>query len=270
MSPTGAPRARIASRHNALVRAARDLHKVAGRREQRAFLAEGTRLVLDALDAGARPSVAFVAPELLERRPEGARVRQALAGTRVVETTPELLQWIADVETTQGVVVVFPLPEGGHAGEPGHLVVVLDGLQDPGNVGTILRSSLASGLVSTVVVRGGADPYGPKAVRAAAAALFHLRVIRPTDEELAALLAGRPVWLAEARTGTPYDRVDWRTPSALVVGSEARGPSEPMRRLGAGSVHIPIAGPVESLNVGVAASIIAFEAARQVAAATTA
>jgi TrmH family RNA methyltransferase len=270
VEPAGAARARISSRHNPLARAAHELHTAAGRREQRAFLAEGIKLVLDALATGARPSLAFVAPELLERRPEGARVRQALAGTRVVETTPELLRWIGDVETTQGVVVVFPLPEGGRTGPAGHLLVVLDNLQDPGNVGTILRSMLASGLVSTVVVRGGADPYGPKAVRAAAAALFRLRVIRPTDEELAVLLAGRPVWLAEAGTGTPYDRVDWRAPSALVVGSEAHGPSEPVRRLATGSVHIPMRGPVESLNAAVAASIIAFEAAQQVAAATTA
>jgi TrmH family RNA methyltransferase len=246
-----------------LVRDARELLKPRGRRDQGAFLAEGVKLILDALGAGARPQRSFVAPELLERRPGGVDLLAQLDPATTVETSPELLAWLADVETTQGVVAVFPLPDEHVPEDPGHLVVVLDGLQDPGNVGTVLRSAVGSGLVRTIVVRGGADPFGPKAVRAAAGALFHLSIVRGDEA-----LAERPLWLADTVGDRSYDQVDWREPSALVIGSEAAGPSPELRARAAGVVSIPLRGPIESLNAGMAASIILFEAARQLASTT--
>jgi TrmH family RNA methyltransferase len=218
------------------------------------------KLLLDALERGALPRRVFVAPDLLGRRPDGARLRATLDPAVIVETTPDLLAWLADTETTQGVVALFPLPGERVPDDPGHLVLVLDGLRDPGNVGTVLRSAVGSGLVRTVVARGGADPFGPKAVRAAAGALFRLAVVR--DDRA---IDGRPVWLADAGGERSYDSVDWRQPCALVVGSEAAGASPEMRARATGRVSIPLRGPVESLNAGIAASIILFEAARQAA-----
>jgi RNA methyltransferase, TrmH family len=256
-------RGRITSRANPLVREARDLLSSRGRREQSAFVAEGVKLVRDALRAGARPLRAFVVPELLKQRDGGAALLAELDPAKTIETSPELLAWLADTETTQGIVSVFPVPEERAPADAGQVVLVLDGLQDPGNVGTVLRSAVGAGLVRTVVVRGGADPFGPKAVRAAAGALFHLAVVR-TDESL----VGRPIWLADMDGDRSYDRVDWRAPSALVLGSEAGGPSPEMRARATGAVSVPLRGPVESLNAGIAASIILFEAARQLASTT--
>lgn len=256
-------RGRITSRANPLARQARDLLTARGRREQSAFLAEGVKLVRDALQSGARPVRAFVAPELLDRRAGGAELLARLDPDATVETSPELLAWLADTETTQGVVAVFRIPEERVPADPGPIVLVLDGLQDPGNVGTVLRSAVGSGLVRTVVARGGADPFGPKAVRAAAGALFHLSVLREDD-----VLADRPIWLADMAGSHRYDQVDWRARSALVVGSEASGPSPEIRARAAGTVSVPLHGPVESLNAGIAASIILFEAARQLASPT--
>jgi TrmH family RNA methyltransferase len=176
----------------------------------------------------------------------------------MIEAAPELLSWLADTETTQGVVAVFDRPALREGADEGQVVLVLDGLQDPGNVGTILRSALASGLVTSVVARGGADPFGPKAARAAAGALFHMRFVDTIPE-------GRPVWVADRDGELPYDQVDWRQPCVLVVGSEAAGPSAEMRAEASGRVSIPLRGPVESLNAAVAASILLFEAARQTA-----
>jgi TrmH family RNA methyltransferase len=158
---------------------------------------------------------------------------------------------------------VFPIELAALDVDPGRLLLVLDGLQDPGNLGTIVRSAVGSGVVGTLAVRGGADPFGPKAVRAAAGALFRLPVARPGDAELAEALRGRRVWLAEAGRGERYDRVDWRGPGALVIGSEAGGASPRLRDLATGRVSIPLSGELESLNAGVAASILLFEAARQ-------
>jgi TrmH family RNA methyltransferase len=200
----------------------------------------------------------FVDRARLERGEAGRSLLGRLDPGAIVEVGESALAAIADTRTPQGVAAVFPIELAEVA--TGRIVLVLDGLQDPGNVGTAIRSAAASGLVETVVVRGGADPFGPKAVRAAAAAVFAVRVARPSDAELPRLLAGRDVWLAEADADRAYDAVDWNRASALVVGSEARGPSDELRALATGSVSVPLTGPVESLNAAVAASIILFHA----------
>ena len=200
----------------------------------------------------------FVDRARMERGEAGRALLGRLDPGGIVEVGESALAALADTRTPQGIAAVFPIQLAEQA--TGRIVLVLDGLQDPGNVGTAIRSAAASGLVQTVVVRGGADPFGPKAVRAAAAALFAVRVARPSDAELPRLLAGRDVWLAEAEAERAYDVVDWSRPSALVVGSEAHGPSDQLRALATGSVSVPLAGLVESLNAAVAASIMLFHA----------
>jgi TrmH family RNA methyltransferase len=92
---------------------------------------------------------------------------------------------------------------------------------------------------------------------------FHLPLVSAGWDDLAQRLAGLDLWLAEARAGTSYSSIDWRRPSALIIGSEAAGPSAPARRLAASQVHIPMPGRAESLNAAIAAAVILFEAARQ-------
>jgi TrmH family RNA methyltransferase len=251
----------VRSASNPLVRAARELRLAAARRERGEFLAEGVRLVADAIALGARPRKVFVVPERLGRSGGGRALLERLDRSVVVAVAHDAMAALSDTRTPQGVAAVFPIELTGRAVGP--IVLVLDGLQDPGNVGTAIRSAVASGLVETVVARGGADPFGPKAVRAAAAALFAVRVSRPADDELPDLLRDRAVWIAEATAERSYETVDWRRPCALVIGSEARGASPELRALATGSVGVRLRGPVESLNAGVAASIILFEAARQ-------
>ncbi|HEY3081896.1 MAG TPA: RNA methyltransferase [Chloroflexota bacterium] len=243
------------------MRAARELRQAAVRRERGEFLAEGVRLVADALALGARPRRVFVDRDRLTRSDGGRALLERLDPTTTIAIGDAAMEALADTRAPQGVAAVFPTELTDRAAGP--IVLVLDGLQDPGNVGTAIRSAVASGLVETVVVNGGADPFGPKAVRAAAAALFAVRVARPTDDELPGLLRGREVWIAEAIGQRSYDAVDWRRPSALVIGSEATGASPALRALATGTVGVPLRGPIESLNAGVAASIILFEAARQ-------
>jgi TrmH family RNA methyltransferase len=221
------------------------------------------RVVGDALAAGARPRRVFVAPDLLARVRGGPELLRQLAPLGPVELGQAAFAAIADAETPQGVAAVFPIEPARLDPDAGPLLLVLDGLQDPGNLGTIVRSAVGAGVVGALAVRGGADPFGPKAVRAAAGALFRLPIARPDDDELVAALGGRQVWLAESLGGERYDRVDWRPPGALVIGSEAGGASPELRRLATGRVSIPLRAGLESLNAGVAASILLFEAARQ-------
>ena len=110
---------------------------------------------------------------------------------------------------------------------------------------------------------GTVDAYNPKVVRAAMRAHFHLPLVALSWEALTRRLAGLAFWLAEARSGPTYYQVDWRVPSALIIGSEAAGPSPAARGLAHHAVSITMPGQAESLNAAVAAGAILFEAARQ-------
>lgn len=253
----------IVSAANSLVREARALHTAAGRREAGAFLGEGVRLVSDALDLGARPLRFYVERERLERTTAGRALTARLDASRIVEVSGPAARALGDAETFQGIAATFPL-EVADPGEPaGPILLLLDGVQDPGNAGTLLRSAAAAGLTRLVAVRGGADPFGPKSVRAAAAALFALRIARLTDGTIDRLLGGRRLVVADAHGAQLYDRFDWTEPTVLVVGSEARGPGDDLLQRADARVQIPLAPGIDSLNVGVAASILLFEAARQ-------
>ena len=142
----------------------------------------------------------------------------------------------------------------------------LSGVNDPGNAGTLLRSADAAGVDLVVFCDDSVDPYNPKCVRAAAGSLFRIPTIRAADatatlKDLRA--AGVRTLGLVARGGTDYDTVDYAVPSAVVVGSEAHGLPPTVESLVDEKVTIPMRGPIESLNVGMAGTIVCFEALRQ-------
>ncbi len=253
----------ISSPENPKVKEMRSLHRRSARYGERLFLVEGVRLVEEALAAGLPLRLAFCVPERLQETERGQALLSRLEPSPAAfRTTPALLDSMADTVTPQGVVAAVPLPE--LPARPGGLLLVLDGLRDPGNCGTILRTAEAAGVSLVYCAPGTVDPFSPKVVRAGMGAHFHLplRVARGWSE-IAAALAGRQVLLAEVHGGRPYDAVDWGRPTALIVGGEATGPGEEARRLATGSVSIPMAGAAESLNAAVAAGILLFAALRQ-------
>ena len=141
--------------------------------------------------------------------------------------------------------------------------LVLDRIGDPGNLGALLRTADAAGLQAVFLAPGTVDAYNPKVVRSALGAQFHLPLAQATWEELAERLAGLEVWLADVREGLPYHQVAWRSPSALIISSEAEGPSREALQFTSRRVTIPMPGRAESLNAAIAAGILIFEAARQ-------
>lgn len=237
----------------------------AAREESGLAVLEGVRLAEEAIAAGLELVYALYTEELAARE-RGARLLQALQaeGVPLHLVTPETLVRAADTLAPQGVLALFR-PRRFHLGElPPGLVVLLDGLQDPGNLGTVIRSLEAFGGAG-LVVAGGVDPYNPKVIRAAMGSLFRLPVVKCEVEE--ALLAlkgqGRPCFVADAGGAlTP-----WQAPltgsAVLVIGNEGAGPSAAARNLADGIISIPMPGPVESLNAGVAASLLIYEAMRQ-------
>jgi TrmH family RNA methyltransferase len=223
------------------------------------------------LDRGAALEVVFFGPNAeVAFAPLTARVEAA--GVPVELLKEGVLEKLGSTVTPQPVLAVAPMPlaagdelAGDVLARDG-LVVVGVALADPGNVGTLLRSAEASGAAAIVLSAGSVDAYNPKVVRASAGAIFGVPVIEGWSavEALDALQQqGRRRLAADARSGTPYDAVDFCTPTAVVLGNEAHGlPSDLDAHLD-GTVTVPMHGAAESLNVAMAGSILCFESARQ-------
>jgi TrmH family RNA methyltransferase len=254
----------ITSTSNSKVKLARALHRRRYRYAERRFLVEGVRLLEEVVRAGIPPAFVLYTDEILA----GQRGQSLLRDLRqltddVYQVTDGVLQAAADTVAPQGILAVVPFPATATPPNP-TLTLVIDEIQDPGNLGTLLRTAEAAGVDYVILTPGTVDPYNPKVVRAGMGAHFRLPMAVSDDwDAISKLLAGRPVWLAEASARHAYYEVDWTQPSALIIGSEARGASPEARRLATGGIAIPMAGDVESLNAAVAASVILFEARRQ-------
>ncbi len=250
------------------------------RREAGLFLAEGVRVVWDALEAGHVPQMCLYDAEALRKTERGralARRLEALSRSekgRVFEATPRALAAAGDTQHPQGVVAAFPLPQwpAPKSGDRPALALVCDDIQDPGNLGTILRTAEAAGVSAVWLTQRCVDLYSPKVVRAAMGAHFRLACFPEAswaeiEVALAALRIARDkVYAAEAEASISYDRADWTAPCALIVSNEAHGLGEEARRLatrGGGLLSIPMLGGTESLNAAIAAAVILFEALRQ-------
>jgi TrmH family RNA methyltransferase len=191
---------------------------------------------------------------------------RGLKQVRVVEVEDALFNGIALTESSQGVIALVKPPEWSieqlFRGRP--LVVVLDGVQDPGNAGTIVRSAEAFGATGVIFGKGTVSPFNAKTLRAAAGSLFRIPFVRGLDAVLVrTILEQRRVrpYAADAHNGMSLAEADLAKRAALVVGSEGRGVSDKLRSAST-PLRIATAG-VESLNAAVAASVILYEASRQ-------
>ena len=249
----------------------RDLRLRRGRERRGLALAEGVRLIEEALATGIGFRGAAVAPAL-EGTTRGKALKTALehAGVPLVEVTDRELVELADTEHPQGIVAAIEprrwsladLPSGA-----GSVILVLDGVQDPGNVGTILRSTLALGGAGVVALKGTAELHNPKVVRGSMGALFRLPAVSVSEAELVPWVGerGLDLWIADAR-GEPVPPASGaaaaRRPIALGVGSEGAGVSATLAARATRRVGVPLAPGAESLNVAVAAGILLYEVRR--------
>ena len=234
------------------------------RRRERLFVIEGVRLVEEALGADARIALVVYDPDQLAQTGRGQAVLERVRDLRgSFEASPEVIAAVTDTVTPQGIVAAVGWPE--LEGPAGGIQLVLDAVQDPGNVGTLLRSAEATGVSQVLCVSGTADAFAPKVVRAAMGAHFRLPIRQdlPWDEVDTLLGPADNIYVADADGRMPYYAADWRQPSVLIVGNEANGVSDEARGRATKTVMIPMASTVESLNAAVAGSVILFEAARQ-------
>jgi TrmH family RNA methyltransferase len=251
----------ITSTQNERVKYVRSLRRRRTRQREDRFVVEGTRLISEVVRAGIKPALVFYT----EAWAETAAGQQALPLLRPAEdgdwlVSEAVMAACADTETPQGVLAVVPAvdlePREG-------LILIVDAVRDPGNLGTILRSAEAAGTGQVLLAPGTVDAYNPKVVRGAMGAHFRLPVKSLSWPDIAGQVTGRAVWLADAAAGKAYDVVNWGHPSALIVGGEAAGAGEEAEALATGRVRIPMVGGAESLNAAMAATVLLFEVARQ-------
>jgi RNA methyltransferase, TrmH family len=250
----------ITSPDNPTVKQARALMELKGRREQGRCLVEGVRLIEEAMRAGTSPALIF----FLDQARDHARSAQLLQqAAEIIELSPKVFATLTDTVTSQGMIAVISTPRVP-APPVLSFVLLLDQLRDPGNLGTILRSAEAAGVEKVVLTPGCVDPWNPKVLRSGMGAHFRLAIQQAARwQEVAAAISGLPLWIAEAAGAAPYDSLDWTSSCALGIGSEAAGFSQEVQDLANGRVAIPMAGPVESLNAAMAATVLMFEVARQ-------
>jgi RNA methyltransferase, TrmH family len=251
----------ITSLGNAKVKHARALLQQRKARERhQQFMVEGARLMQEVERAGIEPALIFCAPEFSQSE-HGQRIARRWP-KQTESVSDKVLVSLSDTLTPQGVVAVVPCPSLKPVKRD--LLLIVDNLRDPGNLGTLLRSALAAGVDEALVSAGSADVYSPKVVRAAMGAHFHLPIQPDVDwPSLTARVGATSVLLAETNGELDYAQYDWRQPSALLVGGEAEGASAEGRALAKLRMRIPMHAKSESLNAAAAGSIILFEAARQ-------
>jgi TrmH family RNA methyltransferase len=255
--------ARLKELRKALAEPGRSAGKLAG--------IEGPHLLEEALRAGLRVKTVFVAqgPNRDFERLLGALPLPA--ETEILRLPRKLLDSALATETPQPVAALVEPPEWTWAhilaahGREAALVVVLAGLQDPGNLGTILRSAEAFGATGVVSLPATVSAWNPKAVRASAGSVFRLPVLATSERECFEELreAGVRILATTIHAAEPADLVDLAAPVALVIGNEGNGLAEDLIAKADVKVTIPCPGPVESLNAAVAASVLLYEASRQ-------
>ena len=245
----------------------RDLKLKRGRERRGLALAEGVRLVEEVIATGIHIRAALVAPAL-EATPRGAALAAGLrARSPKVESIGDRdLAALAGTEHPQGVIVVIE-PKRWSLDDiklgKKSVVLVVDAVQDPGNVGTMIRTAHGLGASGVVLLPGTAELTNPKVLRATMGAAFRLPAVPVSADEALAWLAKHhaEIWAADA-TGAAVPVARRPSPVALVVGNEGAGLSPPLLKAATRRVAVPLAPGAESLNVGIAAGILLYEALR--------
>ncbi|MDD4237880.1 MAG: RNA methyltransferase [Desulfotomaculaceae bacterium] len=250
------------------------LRRLAGRRfrdQEGKFLVEGVRFVEEALNSTWSVEMLVYSPRITEDG-RGGRLLTSAAnrGITLLEVKDPLFNELSGTETPQGILALVrqrnnTLEELTAAGEPA-LLVLVDGVRDPGNLGGIIRTADAAGAGGVILLKGTADMYNPKTLRSTMGSLFHLPVIQGCAAEVVMTHLeerGIKTVAGEPRAARAVYECDLRVPCALAVGGEAAGAGEALLGRVSDLVRIPMPGRAESLNVAISAAILLYEAVRQ-------
>jgi TrmH family RNA methyltransferase len=260
----------VQSKQNSRLKELRKALAEPGRNERGLIAIEGPNLLAEALRADLHIGCVFVAMGS-ERLLDASKLPEQV---EVLAVPREFLEQALTTESPQPIAALIEPPDWtwAHLLPPGKhsaaLLVLLAGIQDPGNLGTILRSAEAFGADGIVCLHGTVNPWNPKAVRASAGSVFRVPLLNVSEEDALANLreAGVRILTTTVQGAQPAELADLSGPVALLIGNEGNGVPADLAIKADASVTIPCPGPVESLNAAVAASVLLYEAARQRAA----
>lgn len=251
---------------NPLVKAAAELKQKKYRQQRGEFLAEGLRTVEEAVAFKAAQQLFYTATE--DERTLRLLEQAAALQVKLVCVSEAVMKKIADTETPQGIIAVCRMQE-----QPleqllasGRMLLVLDRVGDPGNIGTMLRTADAAGVGGIILLKGTADIYAPKTVRSSMGSLFHVPILSGVAEQEFidnAKKAGYQILVTALDGADNLYQADLKGRLAFVMGNEAGGVSTTLLQQADKRVFIPMRGKAESLNVAMAAGIIMFEAMRR-------
>ncbi len=254
---------RISSPQNPVVKRLHSLERGRARREQGVYVAEGVRLIGEALATEQDAEVVLYDPDALSRSEAGRALMAALPGWvhSLYEADARVLAAAAQTDTPAGIVAALRYPTNAplQSHRQDRLGIILDRLADPGNAGTILRTAAAAGAGYVVTTPDTVDLFAPKVVRAGMGAHFLLPLYQSISwDQIGEDLVGVTAIVAEIEGDTSVFDLDWPATAALIVGSEAHGLSEAAKSRAAEAVYVPMQPGVESLNASVVASIIMY------------
>lgn len=252
----------ITSTSNARIKEIRKLQVDRRTREaERLFVVEGDRWLQELVRTETRPHLILTTPDWLKESAHAALLAQLDAPYLLVNGA--VMAAASDTQTPPGVLAVVPQPIWTLPIAP-TLLLLLDRVQNPGNLGTMLRTAAAAGVEAVLLSPECVDAYNPKTVRGGMGAQLRLPILRLNWAEIAAATHDLAVWVAAVDDpATPYTQINWSEPSVLIIGGEASGAGGEAMELARGRVTIPMAAATESLNAAVAAAVILFEAHRQ-------
>ena len=262
----------VLGRHHPLVRRIRALGRSRRDRDSEGvFVAEGLHLAQEAIACGAAVEIALVSSRI-DATTEGREILRGFerAGIPWEETPEALLESLQEAASGQPVLLVArqvdrTVDAMTASGETKSLLAVSHGVQDPGNLGSLMRSAAAAAATGFVTTGEGADLYHPRAVRASAGAVFRLPATRASLDETLRTLSDRGIRTVgtDPSVGVPYDAYDWKPPTAVMLGREGSGLSDSVLAELHATVRIPMQRGIESLSVAAAGAVLLFEAARQ-------
>ena len=252
----------ITSKENSVYKFIKSLSQKKVRESNRLFLIEGTRLLEEANRRGTKIKYLII-NEMVKNMP---RINQ---DCQVLRLPNNLFKEVSDTINSQGIIAVIEQIEISLADiilGANPLIVVLNGIQDPGNLGTIIRTSAAAGATAVLLTRGTVDLYNPKVIRSTMGSLFQVPIVNGLDDEEAVKWLSHNlinIIVADLDSEEYYYSANLKSSFALVIGNENSGPNEIWRKAAYKQIKIPILGSTESLNAAVAAGIILYDAVRQ-------
>lgn len=260
----------ITSQSNPLVKRIKRLHTRGGRRKYGQYFIEGVRGVEQVLENGAPFNEIVYSSDVFQLN-GGKALLERLQKLRIpiAEVSREIFTSIADTETPQYIMAVLKIPQwelDEILQRENLLLVIVDRIQDPGNLGTIIRTADAVGADGVILLKGTTDPYNPKSVRSTMGSIFSVPIIQQDNvDNLFGVLRKRGITIVATSldSDVSYFELDYTGNTAIIIGSEAGGVSEEVSCKASISVKIPMLGKVESLNAAVACGVILYKALEQ-------